>query len=129
MIDREEDFKTRFNRILEIREMRPVDLAKATGFKENAISQWRSGYAEPKADKIAVLAKVLEVDPVWLIGMDVPMEKQLEKRYSTESAQLLVQVKNNPALMQLCKDFMQLDPAQQESVANLVHSMNPDKHP
>ena len=130
MIERQEDFKTRFNRILEIREMRPVDLAKATGFKENAISQWRSGYAEPKADKIAVLAKVLKVDPVWLIGMDVPMElPPLPERFNADFAEMLIQIKNTPLLTRLCVDFMRLDSAQQQNVVNLVHSMIPDKRP
>lgn len=119
----------RLKEALSIRNMRQQDLADVTKISKGSISQYMSGYAEPKSDRIYLMANALGVDPVWLMGYDVPMEKKLENRYSTESAQLLVQVKNNPALMQLCEDFMQLDPAQQESVANLVHSMNPDKHP
>ena len=37
------------------------------------ISQYVSGKVEPGQDKLAVLAKALHVDPVWLMGIDVPM--------------------------------------------------------
>ncbi len=124
-----ENFKYRLEKALTQRNIKPADLAKRTGISESTISQYRSGYAKPKEQKLMIIANALNVNPTWLLGLDVPMEVPLAARYSTESAQLLIQVKNNPVLMRLCEDFMQLDPAQQETVANLVHSMNPGKRP
>ena len=123
------EIRIRLSQALTLRDMKQSELSEKTKIPKGSISQYLSGYVEPKSDRVYLMAQALNVNPVWLMGFDVPMEVPLSARYSTESAQLLIQVKNNPVLMRLCEDFMQLDPAQQESVANLVHSMNPDKHP
>ena len=122
------EIRIRLSQALTLRDMKQSELSEKTKIPKGSISQYLSGYVEPKSDRVYLMAQALDVNPVWLMGFDVPMET-VPERFNAESAQLLVQVKNNPALMQLCEDFMQLDPAQQESVANLVHSMNPDKHP
>lgn len=40
------------------------------------ISQYVSGKVEPGQDKLTVLGLALGVDPVWLMGIDVPMTSQ-----------------------------------------------------
>jgi len=69
-----EDFKVRFNKALSLRNMRPVELKEKTGISEAAISQYRSGYAKPKQDRLYLIANALNVNPTWLMGLDVPME-------------------------------------------------------
>lgn len=73
MIEIVEEFRTRLNKALSIREMKPVDLAKKCGISESTISQYRSGYAKPKDQRLALIANALGVQPAWLMGMDVPM--------------------------------------------------------
>jgi len=73
MIEIVEEFRTRLNKALTIREMKPVDLAKKCGISESTISQYRSGYAKPKDQRLAMIANALGVQPAWLMGMDVPM--------------------------------------------------------
>ena len=72
-MDRKEPFKARLQKALDAKEWKPVDLAKRTGISESTISQYRSGYAEPKKDRLQLFADVLEVNPAWLLGIDVPM--------------------------------------------------------
>lgn len=79
MIELKESFKDRLEKALEKREMKPVDLSKATGISEPTISQYRSGYAKPKEKKHLLIANALHVDPSWLMGMDVPMEPRAKK--------------------------------------------------
>lgn len=74
MLERKEEFKDRLTRAMDIRGIRAVDLAHRLGVSESAISQYRSGYAVPKSQRTADIAAILRVDPVWLMGMDVPME-------------------------------------------------------
>ena len=125
-----EEIRVRLSQALALRNMKQIELSEKTKIPKGSISQYVSGYVEPKTDRIYLMAKALCVDPVWLMGMDVPMEpRPLAERYSTESAEMLVKIKNNPTLMQLCKEFMLLDSAQQQSVVNLVHSMIPHKQP
>ncbi len=98
------------------------EIADAIGVSPQTFNTWYQGIALPRMGKIELLVQYFGIRK-----SDLLEERVLENRYSTESAQLLIQVKNNPVLMRLCEDFMQLDPAQQETVANLVHSMNPGK--
>ena len=74
MIEVVSTFQQRFNEALQIRDIKPVDIAKRTGISESTISQYRSGYAKPKQDKLAILSNALYVNPVWLMGLNVPME-------------------------------------------------------
>lgn len=70
-----EDFKMRFNKALLSQAMKPVELSEKTGISKSTISHYMSGYTKPKSDKLYVLAKALDVNETWLMGYDVPMER------------------------------------------------------
>ena len=53
-----------------------VDLVRETGLNRGTISRYISGEVEPKSNAIYKLAKSLNVSEAWLIGYDVPMERQ-----------------------------------------------------
>lgn len=72
-MDRKEPFKTRLQKALDTKGWKPVDLAKRIDVSESTISQYRSGYAEPKTDRLQKIADALSVNPAWLLGIDVPM--------------------------------------------------------
>lgn len=80
MIERVSDFKNRLNEALDIRNMKPIELSEKTGISESTISQYRSGYAKPKERKLGLISDALDVNPVWLMGLDVPMEMSDIKR-------------------------------------------------
>ena len=69
------NFNDRLNEALEKRDIRAVDLAKRIDISEATMSQYRSGYAKPKYDRIVRIADALDVNLTWLMGGDVPMEK------------------------------------------------------
>ena len=79
MIEKISSFKERFNEALSIRNIKPIELSEKTGLSESTISQYRSGYAKPKDDKLVLLSNVLGVNPVWLMGLNVPMEETTNK--------------------------------------------------
>lgn len=74
MIEKVSTFKDRLNEALNVRQIRPVDLAKRTKISESTISQYRSGYAEPKEERLAVIANALHVNPAWLMGLNAPRD-------------------------------------------------------
>ena len=74
MIEVTSTFSGRLNEALITRQIKPVDLAKRTGISESTISQYRSGYSKPKQDKLALISDALHVNPVWLMGLNVPMD-------------------------------------------------------
>ena len=74
MINQVSDFKDRLEEALNIRNITPAELSKRTQISESTISQYRSGYAKPKDKKLVILSNALNVNPTWLMGLDVPME-------------------------------------------------------
>lgn len=61
---------------LELRRMKQSELVEATGIGKSSISTYISGAYEPKQKNIYLIAKALDVNEAWLMGHDVPMEKE-----------------------------------------------------
>lgn len=66
----------RIAKALSIRNMKQSELCERTKIPKSAISQYLSGAFEPKQDRLHIIANALDVDPVWLMGYDVPMERE-----------------------------------------------------
>lgn len=76
----------RLNHIMAIRNMRQVDVLAAAEpyckkygvkFGKNALSQYVSGKVEPGQEKLTILGLALGVSEAWLMGFDVPMERNV----------------------------------------------------
>ena len=59
--------------------MKPADLADITGIPKSMVSYYLSGKSVPRADRIYEIAKVLDVSEAWIMGFDVPMEKEKQE--------------------------------------------------
>jgi len=79
-MEEKEGLKIRLRKALEIRNKKPVDLSNNLKIPKSAISQYLSG-ATKKMDteRLYLIAEYLDVDEVWLMGKDVPMERQSEQ--------------------------------------------------
>lgn len=53
----------------------PQELANESGVSKASISQYLNGSHKPSNISSGKMAKVLGVDPLWLMGFDVPMKK------------------------------------------------------
>ena len=78
----------RIKRGLKIKGMKQAELCQITKIPKSAISQYISGAFEPKQDRIYLIAKALNVSEAWLMGFDVPMERQEKKSISPEETEL-----------------------------------------
>ena len=67
-------FQNRLSRAINLRNTKPVTLHEKTGISESLISKYLSGSAIARQKKLALLAEALNVNPVWLMGYDIPME-------------------------------------------------------
>lgn len=102
MIKKIAEFKDRFNKALSLRDIRPVEVTAQTGISESTISQYRSGYAKPKSDKLQKLSDCLDVNPAWLMGLDVPMDVKVvsyDTPFEYESAWATSGGGNHPILL------------------------------
>lgn len=68
-------FANRLKYAMTIRNIRAVDLSNKTGISKVNLSYYMSGKYEAKADGLKKIAVALDVDPVWLMGYDVPMQE------------------------------------------------------
>lgn len=75
----------RIKMALLIRGMKQSELCRITQIPKSALSQYISGAFEPKQDRIYLISKALNVSEAWLIGYDVPMERQEVKNSPEES--------------------------------------------
>lgn len=66
----------RIRKGMELRNLKQTDLVEKTGISKGALSSYISGRYEPKQNNIYLIAKALSVNEAWLMGVDVPMEKQ-----------------------------------------------------
>lgn len=75
----------RIKKALTIKGMKQSDLCRLTQIPKSALSQYISGAFEPKQDRIYLMAQALNVSEAWLMGLDVPMERQTKKNHPAES--------------------------------------------
>lgn len=66
----------RLKKALEIRDISQSELSRKTGIGKSSISTYLTGEYEPKQKNIYKMALALNVNEAWLMGADVPMERQ-----------------------------------------------------
>ena len=66
---------TRLKQALSITGVKQIELSRLTGIYKGTINNYLLGKYEPKQDKLEKIADALNVSPVWLMGYDVPMER------------------------------------------------------
>lgn len=74
-----EDFKERLKKGLLIRDMTAADLSRKTGISRSLISHYLSGDSEPRQTKLYAISVALNVTEPWLMGFDVPMERDTHR--------------------------------------------------
>ena len=72
----EDTFANRLKIALNLKKMKPIDLANKTGINKSLISNYLSGAFKAKQDKVNIIAETLDVSEGWLMGYDVSMERE-----------------------------------------------------
>lgn len=106
----------RIKKALSIRNMKQSELCEKTKIPKSALSEYISGAYEPKQDRVFILAQALNVDPVWLMGFDVPMEKEAKKSSPHEDESL---TEGEKVMLEL---FRQIPEDQQQVVLAMVRA-------
>lgn len=77
MDDLIDTFANRLSYALTIRNMKPIELSEITKIDKSKISSYMSGRYKAKTDGLKLIADALNVSPIWLMGYDVPMERDI----------------------------------------------------
>lgn len=93
---RVESCSQRISKALSIREIKQIELCELAKIPKSSLSLYLSGAYEPKQDRLYAMAQALDVDPVWLMGYDVPMERKenpsFDKSELTEGENMLLEL-------------------------------------
>lgn len=73
------ELKDRLRKALQVRDMKPIELSEKTKIPKSAISQYMSGYTNPKQDRIHLICKALNINEAWLLGYDAPFERTVSE--------------------------------------------------
>jgi len=77
-------FAERLNEALSIRGLKKIELSRMIGIPKSAVSQYCSGNVIPKQMWTHAIALALNVSESWLMGYNVPMNRDYEKSLLTE---------------------------------------------
>ena len=69
-------FSNRLKTAMLIRNIKASELSLKTGIAKSSLSEYINGKYEAKQDGVFLLARALNVNEAWLMGCDVPMEKE-----------------------------------------------------
>lgn len=75
----------RIAKALTIKGMKQSELCKLAKVPKSSLSLYLSEAYEPKQDRIYDIARALNVSEAWLMGYDVPMERQVKKDSPSEA--------------------------------------------
>ena len=104
----------RFKYIMNVKGLKQVDLVNKTGISKASINQYVQGRHCPENDRALILSKVLDVNPLWLMGFDVEMETEKEKVLTMEEV---------PERLIRYLDFINLYAELPDDKRNLVDNM------
>ena len=110
---------SRINEALRRNDMSKAELSRRTGISPSSLSEYLSGKYEPKQDKIYLISRALNVDPVWLLGFD-DEDDELQKRKEPK-----VDVKdiiNNATFLFDGNDY-NLSQSDKEMLTNIIKSV------
>ena len=110
------------------------DFADACGIAKASISQYVNGSNAPGNVTAAKIANRYHLDPLWVMGFDVPQKKNSESElqpfyFDVESAMIAQEVFNNPELRMLFKASRDVKPESIRLAAEMLKQMkstNPD---
>lgn len=79
----------RMNHILQLRNMSQQDLSDLSGVGKSSISHYANGTHSPGNVTSAKLAKILRVNPMWLMGYPVSMEIESPEEKAKEYTEII----------------------------------------
>lgn len=66
----------RLKELMQIYNIKQADIVERTGIPKSAISMYLSGQRSPRQDRLSLIADAYNVSETWLMGYDVPMERE-----------------------------------------------------
>ena len=123
------NFAKRLKEAMDIRKVSQTELHEKTGIGKPSINAYLKGEYKAKQDKVDLIAEALRVDPTWLIGYDVPMERSSRESFNNgngyytdpETAELAEKLRTDPDMKILFSAAKDLTPEEMQQAADYVN--------
>lgn len=115
-----ESISKRLNYAMSIRHISQAELSDKTKISTGSLSQYMNGKINPKQDRIFILARALSVSEAWLMGYDVPMEKEKAERLDFNQ---FVNIDVTEDVKLLVERYTKLDNARKEHILKTLEYM------
>ena len=113
--------KSRLYEAMTIRGKKAVDLTRDLDIPKSAVSQYLSGKSQNMdSARLYAIAKYLDVSEPWLLGYDVPLERQDPAELGTLAADVLL----NPDMLRLVQIYSELEEADKNMLLMLAENMH-----
>lgn len=106
MIILKEEFKDRLQIALNRSGMKAIDICRKTKIPKSAMSYYLSGRSEPKADRLYLLCKALDVSEAWMLGYDVEMAKTKAQKNNDIIADIVVKLRTDNSFLSLIESLV-----------------------
>lgn len=110
----------RLNEAIEAAGMRPIDLSEKTGIPKSMLSYYLNGKTKPKADRLHIIAKALDVSEAWLLGYDVPKYRTADQKKNDQLAKLIVKMRTDADFYNTVVALAGLNEKQYRGVQQLI---------
>lgn len=115
--------KNRISEALSIRNMKQVELVEKTGIEKSAINHYVKQRYQPKQKALFAMAEALDVNEIWLAGYDVPMERNVVDKNSSEVAALFDRILRDKKLYNLTLNLTKLNDNQLTIITKMVNEL------
>ncbi len=75
-------FQNRLKTAMNYRNIKQVELVEKTKLDKTLINKYLSGVSNARQSKLSILAEALNINEVWLMGYDVPMERIVDEPHN-----------------------------------------------
>lgn len=117
------EFKDRLTAVMKMKGIRAVDIVENTDIPKGAISYYISGKSQPKADRLYILAKYLNVSEAWLLGYEVPMERTAEQKKNDDLVKIIAQMRKDPKFFDIVSKLAELPSEQYDSLTTIISAL------
>ena len=114
------ELKYRLKEALELREKKSVDLVRDLKIPKSAVSQYLSGRSQNMdSERMHAICKYLNVSEPWMMGYNVTMERDMQKKNDTLS-DIAVRMSEDDYFLSVLEGLNQLDEEQLASIKQMV---------
>ena len=117
------EVKDRLKEALELRGVKAIDLSRKTGIPKGAISYYLAGKSVPRADRVHLISKALEVSEAWLLGYDVPATRTEEQKKNDNLVQVIAQLRKDPEFFEVVDMLASLPASDYASIKQLISAL------